>query len=489
VQPIAPPQVAPPRSNAWLRARPAALAVAGTAFAAVAAFGVVHVFVMHPTRDITGSVDHPAIVATDSAPHRTAAAAPAVAPLAPLPGAGLPALYVRPFNVIGGPSAPAADLVLLHDSLVDAFTRFDEIEVRSEPAPASAAGAAADRVQRSEYELATTAEYATGGAVRLNFRLVDLGEHTVVWSRSFDRTQLVRDDVVRELATALAQPYAAIYALERAKRASTGKLDPSYACLIDSFEAWRSYDAVKEDTVRACLAQATRADPNFAGGFAALATLNFREYAFGFDAGTGERPALDRALAAAQRAVELKPESARAHQVLMDVHFFRRELAQAREQGAKAIALNPYDMYVAGDFGMHLIFIGESAAGVALVERFLDNRKARSSRGDFALFLAAYLNGVDKLASFHASQITNGRYPLGLLAHALVAERGGDHEAAVQALDRLFAVNPAWRDDTGGVLRRFFPATAIADRLVGDIARVRAGTAAQSTALTAGHNR
>jgi hypothetical protein len=480
--------VAPPRA-AWLRAHPATLASVSTALVAFAMFGAIHVFIMHPVHDtsVTGSIDRSApVAAIGSAPFRTTVATPGDVPGGPARslGVGLPAVYVRPFNVVGAPSAPSGDLLLLHDSLVDAFTRFDEIEVRSEPVPA--AGAADDRARHSQYELATTAEHAADGAIRLNFRLVDLSERTVVWSRSFDRSPIVRTDVVRELATALAQPYGAIHALERAKRASAAKFDPSYACLIDSFEAWRSYDAAKEDAVRVCLEQTTRADPNFAGGFAALATLHFREYTFGFGAGTSDRPALDRSLAAAQRAVELKPESARAHQALMDAHFFRGELAQAREQGEKAVALNPNDMYVAGDFGMRLIFMGDLAKGVALIERFLDNRKAGSSRGDFALFLVAYLAGDDKLAAFHAGQITNGRFPLGLLARALVAERSGDHETATRELDRLFALNPAWRDDTRGALRRFFPAAAIADRLADDLVRVRVGAATGSTDLT-GH--
>ena len=469
--PVAP-QIVPPRP-ARLRARPAMLASVATAIAAIAVFGAIHVFIVHPAHDmsVTGSTDRSAAgTGVDSAPYRSAMATPSAAPLGPSRslGFGLPTVYVRPFNVVGGPSTPSSDLVLLHDSVVDAFTRFDEIEVHSEPAVG-----ATDQVERSQYELATTAEYAADGVVRLNFRLVDLREHTVVWSRSFDHTPIVRAEIVRELATALVQPYGAIHALERTKRASAAKFNPSYACLIDSFEAWRSYDAGKEDAVRVCLEQTTRIDPNFAGGFAALATLHFREYAFGFGAGASDRPALDRSLAAAQRAVELKPESARAHQALMDAHFFRGELAQAREQGDKAVALNPFDMYVAGDFGMRLVFMGDTAAGAALIERFLDNRKAGSSRGDFALFLAAYLAGNDKVASFHASQITNSRFPLGVLARALAAERGGDHVGANRELDHLFALNAGWRDDTRGALKRFFPAPEIVDRLAADIARMR----------------
>ena len=458
----------------WLRQRPATSAAAATAIAAIALFGAVHVVVMHspPDTSVTGSIGTPAIGATRDVGteiYRTAAASPRI----PL-HSGLPMVYVRPFTVIGASSATSDDLMLLHEGLVDAFSRFDEIEVRAEPAP-SAASLADDRPRRSEYELATVAEFAADGTIRLSFRLVDLRARTVAWSRSYDRSRVPRDDIVQDLATALAQPYGAIYAAERAKRVAGGDLDPRYACLLDAFEAWRSYDAVKQDQVRACLEATTRADPNFAGGFAALSTLDFREYAFGFGAGSVDRPALDRALAAAQHAVELKPESARAHQTLMGAHFFRGELDQAREQGEKAVSLNPYDMYVAGDYGARLIFMGDDRTGAALLQRYLDSRKARSGRGDFALFLAAYLRDDDKATSFQAGQLTNDQFPLGVMARALNDERTGDHDGATRELQRLFALNTAWRDDPRGTLRRFFPAPLIVDRLAGDLDRVRAG--------------
>jgi hypothetical protein len=80
------------------------------------------------------------------------------------------------------------------------------------------------------------------------------------------------------------------------------------------------------------------------------------------------------------------------------------------------------------------------------------------------------MRGDISSATFHADQITNDSFQLGLIAHALAAVAKGDSEAATRALSRLVALNPAWREDTHGTLAKFFYASAIVDRLSSDLA-------------------
>jgi hypothetical protein len=80
------------------------------------------------------------------------------------------------------------------------------------------------------------------------------------------------------------------------------------------------------------------------------------------------------------------------------------------------------------------------------------------------------LRGDITSAVFHADQITNDSFQLGLIARALAAAARADSEAATRALSRLVALNPAWRDDTRGALARFFYAPATVDRLSSDLA-------------------
>jgi hypothetical protein len=73
-------------------------------------------------------------------------------------------------------------------------------------------------------------------------------------------------------------------------------------------------------------------------------------------------------------------------------------------------------------------------------------------------------------AAFHAGQLTSDTFQLGLVARALVALAGGERDIARAAVDRLVALNPAWRDSARGELEKFFPATFIVDRLAAGLA-------------------
>ena len=73
-------------------------------------------------------------------------------------------------------------------------------------------------------------------------------------------------------------------------------------------------------------------------------------------------------------------------------------------------------------------------------------------------------------ASHYAGQITPERYPLGHVAHALVAHAAGDKERAREALRKLVALRSAWRDDTIGELRTLMGSEAIVHRLANHLA-------------------
>jgi hypothetical protein len=94
----------------------------------------------------------------------------------------------------------------------------------------------------------------------------------------------------------------------------------------------------------------------------------------------------------------------------------------------------------------------------------------RQPSHQFYLFLGHYLQGDVPEATQNADQITGDVYPLGLLARALAAAANGERDKARDAIARLVALRPAWRDDTRGELRKFFPESAVLERLARDLA-------------------
>lgn len=388
------------------------------------------------------------------------------------PGAGLPTVFIRPFDETGA-ATPAGTLEDVRRKLRDALARFDEIVVASDPLPpARRPQSPAPR----EYDLAGTLRHNGNGTTTLAFRLFDVADGTVAWTHSFDgipvaELSAVENDIVKRVAALLAQPYGVIYARELTKLAADDA-DPRYRCLLGTVEYRRGFDRGKGAGMRSCLEQVTALDPNFAVGFAVLALLNLREYYEGDDDGSA---ALARAIAAAQRAVDLKPHSARARQALMSALFARGEIADAMAEGERAVWSNPYDSTVLQAYGMRLVLSGQIEKGAALLRQAAAGYPTRPPILEFSLFLSAYLLGDDATAVHQARLFTNDDYPLLLVCRAIAAARVGDHSQARLTIERLSMLHPGWRDNPRQRLRRYIPSAPIVERLALDLAAIGFG--------------
>jgi tetratricopeptide (TPR) repeat protein len=389
------------------------------------------------------------------------------------PGRGRAVVVVEQFDVVGANADSVTGLDDLGRKLRDALARFDGIDVRSEVGSPVLASAPLPThyPARSEYRISASLDSARNEAATLTFRLHDAGAGTIIWTRRFENVRIANDrtaveGIVRRVVATVAQPYGVIFARELDK-AAAGEGDVRHQCLVQAIELRRRDDPASRQRVRACLNHVTTTDPTHAAAFAALALLAVTEYHLG---DVGDRALVDRALKAALRAADLRPESARAHQALMSALFARGEIAAALAEGEKAIALNPYDMTVLGAYGMHLVMSGELDKGKALLQQAVAETQTRIPAFSFALFLCAYLQGDDASASYHASLLTSETYPLDLVARALDAWRGGERDEARQTIDKLAALHPTWRNDSRGRLQRFIPSSETVDRLARDLA-------------------
>jgi tetratricopeptide (TPR) repeat protein/TolB-like protein len=387
----------------------------------------------------------------------------------------MPVLFVQPFDTRGAAASPAIALAGLRTKLRDALAGFDDVNVVSEVPEGARDGAMPGEGARSGYRLAGSAELHPDGTTSLTFGLIDASDGTVVWSRGFERLRATDDPettekgIIRDVVTTLAQRYGVIPARERAKRARGDDIDPRYGCLLDAQEYWRAYDPGQHNTIRGCLERETALDPSFAAGLAALATIYLREFYNGPSTRRADSPALDRALALAQRAVALKPESSRAQQALLDIHFARGEIASALAAGEKAMALNPHDMYILADYAMRLVALGEVEKGSRLLRQAGAHITVQPDWLTFALFLADYLRGDIAGADTHANQLANDKLPTGFVARALASAAAGERDRASRMLAKLIALRPAWRDNPRAEIDRVFVVPALVERLTQDL--------------------
>jgi tetratricopeptide (TPR) repeat protein len=380
-----------------------------------------------------------------------------------------PVVFFQAFDVAGEPPASSvftADRFLR--KLGDAMTHFDGINVVADGGPSASLSDATDW---TEYRLGGSVEYHANGTATLSFRLVDAGNGALYWTRSFDGLRVgsdpgaVEDTVIREVASALAGPFGVVWARELNVHSAR---DPRRACVTDMIEYWRKFNPALHERVRQCSQRMLEADPSDFSGYNGLAMVYLRDFYLDIPR-PGEPPALDLALQAALHAIKVKPDSARAYEILFVVWFARGELAQAWATADKAMALSPYDTNIVAEYGARLVAAGQLERGRAVLDASAAENVVRPAGFDFALFLGAYLAGDRSAASRHAAVIENDPSLFGLLARALVGNMEGDHVKASQAIDRLVALNPGWGAEPSRQLAKFFPAAEVRDRLLHDL--------------------
>jgi tetratricopeptide (TPR) repeat protein len=382
-----------------------------------------------------------------------------------LRGNGMPTLLVNRFDSAGTPGPQSVATAQLRAKLIDAFSRFESINVTAELQPG----------QSADYALGGTIEHHADDTATVRFRLRDVADGIEIWSRTFDRVAYgteranAENKIVLELASSLLQPFGIVRSRDHIKFLASPEGDPRYRCLLLAADAFRSFDRAEHEAARSCLERLTAIDRSFAEGFSYLAVVLNREFLYGFGRNAADPHVLDTALALARRGIELAPASARAHQVLSTVLFSRGETKEAFAAVERAISLNEYDLIILGEYGGRLVTVGEIERGLKILAQAAGYGVVRPSWHHFYVFLGNYMIGNFAEAGFNADQMTNDAYPDGLVARALMAAHNGDQARAQRALQLLVALRPAWRDDPRGELRRLIPSNDIVDRLARDL--------------------
>ncbi len=387
-----------------------------------------------------------------------------------------PVIQMSPTSATGSPTPPTITAASLFDRLRNTFARFDDVTIVSD-APTAGTTAPVQAAFPPDYKFASEIEYHADGTLSMTFRVVDAGDGTIAWTRSYDHLRIGVDPratkypIVREVAATLFQPFGVIKARDRGKLANARISDPRYRCVLQALDYWRSFDFAMHAEARSCLEQAVAGDPTFASGYALLARVYLREYQFGAGDQPGDPTMLDTALDLVKRAIELKPHSARNFAMLLDVQMTRGAIEEALTAGDTALKLNPDDPTVSIAYGSQLVALGEVDKGKALLDG-LPGDSVHQTRLEFALFLAAYLQGNLANAGVHADRLSSKTFSLGHMARALVASQRGDKVVARQAYDRLVEMAPAWRSNARGELKKLFPSAKVADRLAEDLNEV-----------------
>jgi tetratricopeptide (TPR) repeat protein len=190
-------------------------------------------------------------------------------------------------------------------------------------------------------------------------------------------------------------------------------------------------DPATHPTVRTCLQKAVERFPTYSTAWALLSQIYIDEMRFGYpaDPSSSQTP-IDRALAAARRAMELDPQNVRGLQAEMFALYFKRDVASALKVGAQALAINPNDTELMGEYGYRLALSGDWDRGCPLVAEARLRNPGPFAYYESALALCEYIRGDKKAAEMWIRKTPapeNAFYHL--ISAAIFAESGSSLDA------------------------------------------------------------
>ena len=268
-----------------------------------------------------------------------------------------PIVAVLPFtNMSGDPQQDYLSDGITED-IITALARFANLSVVARNSTFTYKGKAID-VRQIGNELG--ARYVLEGSVRrsqdrgrITVQLIDTADGTHVWAESYDR-QLkdlftVQDEVTRQIVGKLDVEVDRAQ-LEQAKRSSPQDFR-AYDLVLRARKLIYDHSEANHRESRDLLERASALDDRLAAAYIELAWVYLDEFRYGWNARPG---ALDRALKAASRGVELEPNNGFAHWRLAKILYFRKEMDRFEAEVRRALALNPNHAETLADVAVHL---------------------------------------------------------------------------------------------------------------------------------------
>lgn len=346
---------------------------------------------------------------------------------APSPSVPVPGLLVKPLTDLTHSRESAVLADGLTERIIEKASRFKELAVIP-----GGSGATEVPPAMARYEFGGTLR-DDGTRLLVQTRLVDRTDGRVIWADSYDvplqAEQLfnVETSVADQIATRLAEPSGIVFEAEKRiwLEAPPASLN-AYLCTLSAYVYRASFSASKFPGMRACLEEAVAQHPDYATAWALLSLAYVDEYRFLYsppqDTAT---PALTRAYDAARRATELDPSNVRGQQAMMMALFFRKDYGAALDVGAKALAMNPNDLELKGDYGYRLALSGNWTDGCRLVQQAMDGSARKIAYINTALALCRfYGNDLPAAASLVSLADAEENPAYHVVAAAILAEAG-----------------------------------------------------------------
>lgn len=359
-----------------------------------------------------------------------------------------PTLMVTPFEDLDGGEGAGIYSKGITEELLTALVRFKEVKVFG-----GETRSLSPQADAAEMEKQLGARYLLSGGVRTSInqirvtaKLTDTTNGEVLWSQTYDNNLRANDllsiqaDVASKVATTVAQPYGVIAQAEAPKGPSDDL--GAYEC-TSSFYTYRAELSTElHAKVRDCLEEAVARYPVYATAWAMLSIIYLDESRYLFNARADNETPVHRALRAARRAIQLDSGNVRGLQALMMALTFNQEFSEAMLVGEQALATNPNDTELLGEFGLRVAMGGDWRRGAVLLDRGIALSPGGGGYNHGTRALVAYFLGDYKTAITRIRQEDLERFPLFHAVAAIIYADAGMLEEARREGQAFMEMHP-----------------------------------------------
>ena len=357
---------------------------------------------------------------------------------------------VLPFKYSGNNQDLKALAEGLSEEVVTGLSRFSYLRVIARGSTAKYSGDLGDvravgRELGARYVMEGSLRQA-GSKLRLTVQLADTVTGTHLWAETYERTFApdaifdLQDDLVPRIVATVADQYGVLpRSMSEVLRSKSEDVLTPHEAVLRTFSYFGRIGPEEHAVVRRILERAVREAPDHADSWAMLSMIYRGEFAQGYNAGPNP---LDRALAAAQRAVDLAPTNALCHYALATVYYFRKEKLSFRTTVERCLTLNPLDGSAIAYLRMLTATTGEWERGCAMVESAMKLNPYYPSWFQIALWANAYRQGKYEEALEANARLNLPGYFHAQGARAATLGKLGRREEAQKAVRDLLALRP-----------------------------------------------
>jgi len=308
--------------------------------------------------------------------------------------------------------------------------------------------------------------------------LVEAASGRSVWAEAFKRdlrpSEIIalRNEVANRVARTLAQPYGAIHS-DRAQDADGNPPETlgSYAALLLFYAYWRTFDREMIEAVRVGLERAVATEPDYAEALACLSLVYSNAFRFRHPVNAPDPDPLDRALALADRAVELAPGSSWARYALGVARWFAGDVPAALDALEAGRRLNPNDTTILADLGQRYAMLARWDDAVPLLEESYATNPRQPGSYRIGLFLYHYAHDRFGEALAEARRVDAPQVLYGHVAVAAAAAELGHADEAAEAVAAIRGLDPDYGARIVADLRSRHVAPDLARRIIAGVER------------------